>query len=156
MTAFKAERIVRGNLMLHSASAEQVFPLLCPVLEYDWIPHWRCDLVHSASGVAELDCVFTTAFPDQGPQTWTCTRYEPPRRIEYAISGPHHLVRLAIDLEALSGGGCRSVWIRTYTGLDRAGNELVAEMTETKYAAQADLLESLLNHYLATGTMRSE
>jgi hypothetical protein len=28
------------------AAPEHVFPLLCPVLEYKWIPYWRCELLH--------------------------------------------------------------------------------------------------------------
>ena len=37
------------------ATPERVFPLLCPVLEYRWIPTWQCELLHSDSGVAEED-----------------------------------------------------------------------------------------------------
>lgn len=53
---------------------EDVFPLLCPVLEYLWIPDWSCTMVHSHSGVAELGCAFLR---EQG-ETWLTTRYEPP------------------------------------------------------------------------------
>lgn len=138
--------------MRHTAPVEAVFPLLCPVLEYDWIPHWRCEMIHSECGVAETDCVFTTQFPDTGPQTWTCSRYEPPLRIDYVIMGPHHVTRLGIRLEELAQGS-RSIWTRTYTGLDEQGNAVVDAVTEAHYAAQATLLERLLNHYLQTGSM---
>jgi hypothetical protein len=37
------------------AAPDRVFPLLCPVLEYRWIPTWRCEQLHSESGVAEED-----------------------------------------------------------------------------------------------------
>lgn len=35
------------------ASPEAIFPLLCPVREYDWIPGWDCRLVYTESGLAE-------------------------------------------------------------------------------------------------------
>lgn len=43
-----------------SAEPEAIFPLLCPVREFDWIPTWDCDLVYTGSGIAEEGCVFRT------------------------------------------------------------------------------------------------
>jgi hypothetical protein len=61
------------------APPDRIFPLLCPVREYDWIPTWSCDMIYSESGVAENDCVFATAFPEEGPrESWVVVRYEPP------------------------------------------------------------------------------
>ena len=39
------------------APPEVVFPLLCPVREYEWLEDWTCEMVFSESGVAEEDCV---------------------------------------------------------------------------------------------------
>jgi hypothetical protein len=70
-----------------AAAPERVFPLLCPVREYDWIEEWTCKVLHSESGVAELDCVFRTLF-DGEPMTWVVSRYEPPIRIEFTCFVP--------------------------------------------------------------------
>ena len=40
------------------ASPAEVFPLLCPVREADWLDGWDPLEVWSRSGVAEPDCVF--------------------------------------------------------------------------------------------------
>jgi hypothetical protein len=61
--AFKAERVVKKYTMNLSAEPAVVFPLLCPVREYEWIEPWSCDMVFSASGVAENNAVFMTDFP---------------------------------------------------------------------------------------------
>ena len=45
--------------MTLSGSPEQVFPLLCPTREYDWIETWQCELIYSDSGFAEPGCIFT-------------------------------------------------------------------------------------------------
>ena len=115
-------RIVRRYRAAHRAPAADVFALLCPVREYDWIETWQCTLIHSASGVAELDCVFKTDFAQNGgPETWTCSCHEPPRRIDYIIVGAHHVTRLNIVLDEAADGGCSSVWTRVYTALDEEG-----------------------------------
>ena len=51
-------RIVLAHTMRLKGNPEKVFPLLCPVREYEWVEPWRCDLVYTDSGVAELDCIF--------------------------------------------------------------------------------------------------
>ena len=44
-----------------NASPDDVFPLLCPVREIDWVDGWQPTMVLSRSGVAEPDCIFTIA-----------------------------------------------------------------------------------------------
>ena len=83
MTAGKLDHSIEFTV---PAPPDRVFPLLCPVLEYRWIPTWRCDLLHSDSGVAEEDCVFRTDFPGAGPMTWVVNCYQPPKRIEFCCS----------------------------------------------------------------------
>ena len=38
-------------------SQDSLFALICPTREYDWIPGWSCDLLHSDSGYAEYGTV---------------------------------------------------------------------------------------------------
>ena len=56
----------------------QVFPLLCPVREVDWIPGWTTDWVISQSGVAEQNCIFQTPpRPGAGVASkWVITRHD--------------------------------------------------------------------------------
>jgi hypothetical protein len=74
---FTAVREAKSGTQRLVATPEKVFPLLCPTREYDWIEHWRCQMVHSESGFAELDCVFTTDFPHVGDETWVVSVYRP-------------------------------------------------------------------------------
>ena len=76
-------RVSRAYTMTVEADAQTVFPLLCPVREYDWIEEWRCSMVYSESGVAEVGCVFLTELPGRGVETWIVSRYEPSRAIEF-------------------------------------------------------------------------
>lgn len=154
MQEFKAGRIVREIERVLDAPRERVFPLLCPVREYEWIEPWRCDLVYTQSGVAEAGCVFRTSFPGEpGPEVWVASRYEPPARIEFVRVGEHRTVKMEILLEELPGGKTRSLWRHEYTGLDPAGNAWLAEHNEAKHAREMAVLLDMLAHFLDAGRM---
>ena len=135
-----------------TASPEALFPLLCPVLEYAWIPTWDCTLVHSVSGVAEHGCVFTTDF-GEGEETWVCTTYRPPTAIEYtrvATGGWVAMLSLAL---APSEAGTALTVTQTFTAVTPEGQRAVAAMDE---AVERDVwtdLSRLASVYLATGAM---
>ncbi len=114
----KADRIDREKVFELKAAAEEIFPLLCPVREYDWIPDWRCTMIHSDSGVAEKDAVFHTRELFGKRTVWTCITYEPPRLIEYVFVLGDERSRPALDsaggnpgrLDAGRPGPCASPW----------------------------------------------
>jgi hypothetical protein len=135
------------------APPERVFPLLCPVMEYRWIPTWRCELLHSASGVAEEDCVFRTDFPGAGPMTWVVTRYQPTRHIAFCCFVPDCFVmRLELALVPDSGG-TRLTWTRRWLSLGPKGDAWLAAQTAAGLDRMIETRRTELVHYLATGEM---
>jgi hypothetical protein len=145
--------LTRTHRFTVPAAPAQVFPLLCPVREYDWLPHWRCELLHSASGVAEEDCVFRTAFPDQGPMLWVVSRYEPPARIEFTCFDADVCVfRLKIVLSA-EGAATRLDWTRRWLSIGPSGEAWLADWSEAEHEKSMDFLRRALTHYLTTGEM---
>jgi hypothetical protein len=135
------------------APPDRVFPLLCPVREYDWIATWRCEMLHTSTGVAAPDCVFRTDSGDGAtPMTWVVSRYEPARRIEFTCFVPERLVmRLDVALEAVGDAATRLDWSRRFVSLGPEGDRLL----EARAAAHADQMRGLqraLRHYLRTGT----
>lgn len=142
-------RLVVDLELTLAGTPQEVFPLLCPVREYDWIPDWSCTMVHSTSGVAELGCLFTR---ERG-ETWITTRYEPPTRIDYTIVLPGLAVRtLAFALTA-SGPRTTSAALRTTaTALGPDGVEEVRGWTANHQREMWRLREAQLNHYLSTGS----
>ena len=130
------------------APPERVFPLLCPVREYDWIPDWRCTMVHSTSGVAELGCVFLRG---EG-ETWITTRYEPPERIDYTIFVPGQAVgTLEFTLTPVRAG--TRVDLRGTTTPTHPRGTVHVGGTEAERRALWELRREQLDHYLRTGTM---
>ena len=136
------------------ASAACVFPILCPVREYDWIEHWTCEVIHTLSGFAELDCVFTTRLPADSPtDVWIVSRYEPASAIEFIRQNPSRVMRYSIICEADDGTSSRWRWTQRITALNDAGDAQLRTMNPAEFTTQMAALETMLNHYLRTGTM---
>jgi hypothetical protein len=144
-------RVVREYSTIHKANPERIFPLLCPVREYEWIPSWRCELIFSQSGVAELGCVFRTDFSDQyGPETWVVSHYQPVREIAFVRTGSLRTTRYEVILAA-NREGAAITWRQEITGLTDQGNALVAGSTNDQFLATMVPLNEMLAHYLETG-----
>ncbi|MGO9302390.1 MAG: SRPBCC family protein [Candidatus Korobacteraceae bacterium] len=140
------------SFVVHAAP-DRVFPLLCPVREYEWIPTWRADLLHTVSGVAEEDCVFRTEAHAGVTMTWVISRYEPPARIEFTCFAPDHYVfRLRIVLVAVPGG-TELIWTHRWLATAPGDTAFAAASAAENFDERMAALQRLLAHYLHTGTM---
>lgn len=129
-----------------------IFPLLCPVREYDWIQPWQCEMVYTDSGKAELDCVFKTNFPEDGPEdTWVISRYEPPEYIEFVRINPIRSIRYAIELTQQDDKNTQAIWKQVITGLNPEGDIFVTGFTDEAYCEEMSMLQKMINHFLRTG-----
>ena len=155
MSMFKPVRITKETQLHISAEPHRVFPLLCPVREYEWIGNWRCRMLYSQSGVAENNCVFETDFAHNGGrETWIVSRYETDCCIEFVrFSAEEKIIKLDIRLTAAEDGGTQLLWRKTFTGLSEAGNRLVRTIAGQQFAPEAVMVEKMLNTFLTTGKM---
>jgi len=150
----KGYRTGRTYYMHLQGTPEQVFPLLCPVREYEWIDGWKCDVIYSESGVAELNCVFKTSFPEDGPEdTWVISRYEPPALIEFVRINTHRVLTYSMSLERKSDGTTGLNWMQYFTGLTPEGNDFIKGLSQEAYCNRMAAREKQLNHFLLTGKM---
>jgi hypothetical protein len=145
-----AERFERSKVFELRASPERIFPLLCPVLEYEWLPGWRCQMAYSRTGVAERDAVFFTREAPGKKATWTTIAYEPPRSIEYLIAlGADAVVRLEIGLEPKGAGTTAVTWTMRFTACSAMGKAVVRRRySEEKFAEMIEARERELSSYL--------
>jgi hypothetical protein len=145
-SVFRARRTVTEYIGELNAPAEFVFPLLCPVREYEWLDGWKGKMVYSNSGAAEENCIFTTS---PGPCIWNTDCYEPPKRIAFTVISPEQVSRINLTLDRTASGGTKLKWQRTFTGLNDAGNAKVDSWkTDTDR-----LLTQALDYFLMTGKM---
>jgi hypothetical protein len=150
----KRNRIIRSYIMNIDGTPNDVFPLLCPVREYDWIQPWQCEIVYTDSGIAELDCVFKTNFPDDGPEdTWVVSRYEPDKYIEFVRINSLRSIRYSIELNQQDNGSTQAKWEQVITGLNSEGDVFVAGLTDETFFERMETLQNMINHYLKTGEM---
>jgi hypothetical protein len=151
MKIIRPNRVVRTYTQRLVAAPAAVFPLLCPVREADWIAGWDPPLVISSSGVAEPDCVFTTAATPHDA-IWYVTRHEPAAGFVemLKITPGVTACRLTIQLSP-AVGGAEAVVSYAHTSLGPAGDEFVASFTEDHYRRFMQDWEARINHYLRHG-----
>ncbi len=152
MEVVKPRRIRRTYTQSLAAPPSGVFLLLCPVREEDWVPDWRPELVISASGVAEEDCMFVTP-GDPANAIWIVTHHDLAafELTMYKVTPGHTVGRLDIVLERDGNGGTKAEVSYEYTSLGPAGDAFLEDFTEEWYRGFMAGWELALNHYLETG-----
>jgi hypothetical protein len=152
MKIAKPHRATRTYTQHLIGAPKDVFPLLCPVREADWIDGWDPVWVASRSGVAEPDCVFVTA-AEPVNAIWYVTRHEPQSGFVemLKISPEVTACRLSIQLHDAPGGSTADITY-SHTSLGPKGDEFVAAFTEEYFRKFMQEWETRINHYLRHGS----
>ncbi len=148
----KPTRIKRTYTQMLHAAPKDVFPLLCPVRELDWVDGWQLRSVASESGLVEQDCVFVTQ-SDKGCSTWVVNEYDPDRLyVEMIYITPGVTVcRLSIQLSEKTQNETQAQVTYMHTAIGDKGIEFIEQFTEVYYTNMMTGWEKTLNHYLKTG-----
>jgi hypothetical protein len=153
MTNFTAKKTINSFVQQYQSPPSKVFPLLCPVREYEWIEPWQCEILNSTSGIAEKNCVFRTRFPgDSSDDVWVISHYEPNTKIEFVRVNALRTMCLSITLTDNGEGTTRAVNEQLLVGLSEEGNQLLDKIAEG-FSFEMRMGEAMLNHYLTTGKM---
>jgi hypothetical protein len=131
---------------------EQLFPLFCPVREYDWLDGWECEMVYSVSGFAEHGCVFRHDI-GMGVETWVVSRYEPNHAISFVrVLEGFWTVLMETSLIPVSPT-TTTVKVRyTFTALSQKGASILEEgKTLEAHRRRTNQLAAMTDHYLRTG-----
>lgn len=150
---FTAKRCFLSAVQHLNFTPENVFPLLCPTREYDWIETWQCELIWSESGFAELDCIFNTHFPGDEKETWVVDRFEPNELIEFIRTTESLVMRHSIRLSNNGNGSTTLFWQQIITALNENGNKYVENCPNEEFGQKVKALENMLGHFLETGEM---
>lgn len=151
MTHFTANRIKSSFVQQFQVPPGKVFPLLCPVREYEWIEPWQCEMLHSDSGIAEKNCIFRTRFPGEtSDDVWVISRYQPNTGIEFVRVNAMRTMCLSITLTDNGDGTTRAVNEQLLVGLTEEGNRSLDSLAKS-FSFEMRMGEAMLNHYLTTG-----
>ncbi len=155
MTEFRGNRVTHEYTQTNAAPPAQVFPLLCPVREADWVPGWQYRMIYSLSGVAEAGCVFATPNENGSETIWMVTEYDPAAlRVAFVWVNPGLVAaRIRISLVGNSQGTTDARICYTYTGLSDAGNREVERYSQDWFGHKMQSWEKAINHYLRTGKL---
>jgi hypothetical protein len=124
MIPFIAKTLFCTTHIFLSYQPQEIYPLLCPVREYEWIETWNCDMIRSQSGVNEKGCIFRTNFPGLGgPEIWVTSVFEPAERLEFVKTSPCVASILQITLSP-ENNGTHLTWTQTMTALNEDGNRI--------------------------------
>ncbi|HJN52005.1 MAG: hypothetical protein QGI68_12030 [Pseudomonadales bacterium] len=149
----KPNRVTRTFTQQLVAEPSQVFPLLCPVREADWLEDWDPLVVYCQSGVAEADCVFLTEAGSTGA-IWYINKHEPDNGLVEMIKITPDVTacKLTIQLQPAVAGSTATVSY-THTSLGQEGDTFIASFTEEFYKEFMQDWERRINHYLRHGTV---
>ena len=150
---FKGIQKTFKYIQSHQVSPDQVFPLLCPVREADWIDGWEYEMIYSKSGYAEQDCVFTTPHADDLKTVWQVTAYNPESfEVEFVrVTPQENIVKIKISVEPFSNNSSKSHISYQYTGLNTSQNDFIENRLPGIFKANMEYWEAAINHYLKTG-----
>jgi ribosome modulation factor len=152
---FQASRITRNYRQTINASPDEVFPLVCPVREAEWLDGWRYTMLFSVSGLVEEGAVFTTPGDGEEDTVWIVSEHDPVQRVvvftRFTPGSRVCVLRIAVT----PGDAGRSLVdvAYTYTAVAPAGNVFIANFTEQEFLVAVTFWERSMNHWLATGEL---
>lgn len=152
---FKGIQKTYSYTQTNNGSIEEVFPLLCPVREMDWLDGWDYKMIHSNSGLIERDCVFTTPHHRNIETVWHVTQYDKLNyKIEFLRVTPNeNVVKINIRLERIDGQKTKAIIDYQYTALNEGQNEFINKELKQSFSESMIWWEKAINYYLEHGKM---
>jgi hypothetical protein len=143
-------RVERSYTQKINARPEEVFPLLCPVRETEWVAGWEPVVVYTKSGLAEPDCIFVTSDEEAEP-IWVVTQHDPDaHKLEMIKITPGFTVgKISISLTLNENNGTDALVRYIYTALSREGEEFVYGYSEEFFCNFMRVWEETLNDFVA-------
>lgn len=150
---FQSLQESRTFKQINTARPAEVFPLLCPVREKDWVDGWDYTMIHSKSGLIEQDCVFSTPHHGEDPTIWFVSHYNKEKyEIEFVRHSPgEEVVKITIFLTDNGNGSTTTSITYQFTALNENKNTWIRERLDTDFVANMKDWETAINHYLKTG-----
>ena len=138
---------------LNQGTPEEVFPLLSPERELDWLDGWTYELIFSKSGYIEKNCVFSTPHHGKRKTIWIVTQYDPLNyKLEFVRFTPKEaVVKIKISLTDNFDHTTSTLISYTYTALSRQQEAFFENELEKSFKDSMRWWEKSINHYLKTG-----
>jgi hypothetical protein len=150
---FKPKRVTRAYRQTINAIPDEVFPLLCPVREAEWLDRWTYHMIYSESGLVEEGAVFSTPFEGEADTVWIVTKHDAKtHQVEFVRFTPDAktcVLKIAVQPKDRSVSYVDVSY--TYTGITPAGNDFIENFTEAVFLGAVTFWEKSMNYFLKTG-----
>ncbi len=150
----KPNRVSHTYTQTINGTLNEIMPLYCPVRELEWCENWNPKVVYSNSGLAEIDCIFTTSHGETDV-VWIVTDYDIEKgHVQMFYHVPEVLVtKLEIQATPITEDITKVVLMYSKTSLSETGDKVLEEFTKEEYDIMMDSWEKAMNHFLTTGDM---
>ncbi len=144
------KKLIQRYQQTLAGTKEEIFPLLCPVREKEWLQDWDYNMIYSESGYAEKGCIFDTN-NNYGSYRWIITKHDSDsHEIQFIkIMRDKIIVIIDIDLEEKSEKLILCNIQYDFIPLcDEASEGMYKENTEEDFNKHMKKWEDSLNYYL--------
>jgi len=148
-----AKRIIRNYRQVINSTPENIFPLLCPERELEWLNDWNYKMIYSESGIAEEGAVFTTSKNGEEDTVWIITKHEKDMHIvEFARVTPNSMTS-TLKIKVIQKDSSSSYVDISYafTSLSTLSNKFIEEYTEETFLKNMKFWEKSMNYFFKTG-----
>ena len=151
----KSRQRTMNYLQQIEGTPQQIFPLLCPNREKDWLDGWDYEMIYSLSGFAEANCVFTTPMHGKEATVWMVSRYEPEQGIiDFVRFTPSEMiVRISILVYPKNKEITPVEVTYIYTALGEEQEKYLEQQLSKDFRKSMEWWEKAMNYYLRTGEM---
>lgn len=144
-----------------NAQIQEVFPLCCPVMEYKWIPGWKCEIIHFPNGHIEQGCIFNEIYSapilaDSVAQktTWSTVLHDPNMyRVHFRLDNKISSSLYKIEFEADASGNTKYRLELTYSPINEKGIQNMENAGEVKIKIMLSVLSRNLKYFCEHGEM---
>ncbi|MFZ5967335.1 MAG: hypothetical protein ACOYVK_09195 [Bacillota bacterium] len=133
-----------------AGTKEEIFPLLCPVREKEWLSGWDYNMIYSESGYAEKGCMFETD-NDYGSYRWIITKHDRDNfEIQFVKTIEENMV-VIIDIDLEEKSEKITICKIQYTFIPISDEAIGHMPTEEEFNKHMRTWEDSLNYYLKYG-----
>lgn len=128
----------------------EIFPLLCPKKEEEWIPGWECEVISSKSGCNEENAIFRTRKPYGTGLIWHTLAYDlEARRVDFFITASHlYNFRFKIRLSESGENGTKLMFSQEFFSISEEGTVLIEQYRNEDFQARLLKLGEFMTRYL--------
>lgn len=150
---FIAKRITRNYCQTIFSTPDKIFPLICPVLEAQWLDDWDYKMIYSETGFAEDGAVFTTSNEGEEDTVWIVTEHDKiDNKVEFIrITPASRVSKLTVHIKEKDHNSSYVDITYTYTAYTAEGNRFIDDYTEKVFLKMVKHWEDSINYFLETG-----